>query len=102
MWHVDVDFCHSTFKPALWCTLHHNRVLVVFCQKKPLSVGSLICQPEAPLHFIPSGDLSATMLSALSLVLVHELAAAITSLTGRVLLLTTCLDISPFQQIVDF
>jgi len=42
------------------------------------------------------------MLSALSLVLVHELAAAITSLTGRVLLLTTCLDISPFQQIVDF
>jgi hypothetical protein len=45
---------------------------------------------------------SATMLSALSFVLVHELAAAITSLTGRVLLLATYLDISPFQKVVGF
>ena len=32
----------------------------------------------------------------------HKLAAAITSLTGRVLLLAMYLDISPFQQVVDF
>jgi len=42
------------------------------------------------------------MLSALSFVLVHELAAAITSLTGRVLLLATYLGTSPFQQVADF
>ena len=95
-------FGHSTFKPALWSTLqHHNWVPAVFYQKKPLSVGTLICQPVAPVHFFPSGDLSATMLSSLSFVLVHKLAAAITSLTGRVLLLATYLDISPFQQVVD-
>jgi hypothetical protein len=63
-------------------------------------MGSLICQPEAPLHFIQSGDLSAAMLSALSFVLVHKIAAAITSLTGRIHLLATYLDIP--QQVVDF
>jgi len=42
------------------------------------------------------------MLSSLSFVLVYKLAAAITSLTGKDLLLATYLDISPFQQVVDF
>jgi hypothetical protein len=42
------------------------------------------------------------VLSALSFVLVHKLAAAIPSLTGRVRLLAAYLDISPFQQVVDF
>jgi hypothetical protein len=92
-----IVFLPFTFKPALWSTLQHNNwVPVVFYQKKLFSVGLLICRPVAPIHFFPSGDLSATMSSALSFRSCPQAAAAITSLTGRVHLL------APFQQVVDF
>jgi hypothetical protein len=38
----------------------------------------------------------------LSFIPVHKLAAAITSLAGKVLLPAAYLSVSPFQQVVDF
>ena len=93
---LDCFFLPFTFKPALWSTLQHNNWVPAVFYQKPFSMGLLICRPVAPIHFFPSGDLSATTSSALSFRSCPQAAAAITSLTGRVHLLAS------FQQVVDF
>jgi hypothetical protein len=54
------------------------------------------------LQVMPSGDLLATILGALSFHLIHESTGAMTSLTSITVLLTTYFNISLFQHVINF
>lgn len=61
-----------------------------------------MCKPLVLMHIMPSGDLSATILSALIALLIHKILAAIALLISVTALLTVYLSNSLFQQGISF
>jgi hypothetical protein len=61
-----------------------------------------MCQPLVLLHIMPEDDPSVTILSVMSLLVIHEILAAITSLNSITLVRATYLNSSVFPQDVNF
>jgi len=66
-----------------------------------LSARWLMSGPLVLLHIVPEGDPSVTILRVLSLLVIHEILAAITSLNSITLVLATYLSSSVFPQDIN-
>jgi hypothetical protein len=67
----------------------------------PLTAAWLICWPSVFLHVMLLGNLLATDFRVFRILLTHEISVVITSFNSMILLLTTCLSISPFQNVIN-